>query len=382
MSTRVFAKFAYWWIIPLVVLIAILTITLGVLPQLQKTSYSSTGEILAEVLKPKTSHISTPDSVRAIYMTSWVAATPSLRANLLQIIDETEINAVVIDIKDYTGKISFAVRDPELQKIGSAENRIKDIDAFIESLHDRGVYVIGRLSAFQDAYMTEHRPDLAVKRESDGKVWRDRKGISWIDASAPDMWEYLVRIAEESHARGFDEINFDYIRFPSDGNMQDIAYPFTKTNKPQALENFFAYVAKEFEDSDIVLSADLFGMVTSNTDDLGIGQVLERALPYFDYIAPMVYPSHYPTGWHGFKNPAAHPYEVIKISMSDGIKRAEAMGVSPLKLRPWIQDFNLGADYTAEMVRAQIKATYDIGLTSWMIWDPANTYTRAALLND
>jgi hypothetical protein len=121
-------------------------------------------------------------------------------------------------------------------------------------------------------------------------------------------------------------------------------------------------------------------MVTTNTDDLGIGQVLERALPYFDYIAPMVYPSHYPATFLGYKNPAEHPYEVIEYAMGSAVKRLNTASTTPLKLRPWIQDFNLGATYDAEKVRAQIKATYDVGLTSWMLWDPKNQYTRGALL--
>ena len=132
----------------------------------------------------------------------------------------------------------------------------------------------------------------------------------------------------------------------------------------------------------MVTSADLFGLVTTSTDDLGIGQVLEKTLPYFDYVCPMVYPSHFGSGWNGFTNPADHPYEVIKISMTKAVERAKAIGQDPLKLRPWLQDFNIGATYTAEMVKAQIKGTYDSGLNSWLMWSAANTYTRGALANE
>ncbi len=345
--------------------------------------------------EPEVAHIKTPEPLKAIYMTSWVAGTRSIREKLVKIIDETEINALVIDIKDYTGQNALT------------DGRMPDIKEFIESLHEKNVYVIGRIAVFQDPLFVKERPDLAVKRASDGEVWKDRKGISWLDAAAKEAWERAADLARESYALGFDEINFDYIRFPSDGNMEDIAYPFydkTTTTKPEVLRQFFAYLDKELSDIPLPISADLFGLTTSAKDDLGIGQILEDAAPYFDYIAPMVYPSHFAAGFEGLKNPAANPYEVIKYSMDEAVKKlnppdplpaASATATSsqatttlqvkpkpkynPLKLRPWLQDFDLGADYTADMVRAQIQATYDAGLTSWMLWDPSNKYTKEAL---
>lgn len=333
--------------------------------------------------KKKVTHITTPDSVRAIYMTSWVAGTPHLREKLINLIDTTEINAVVIDIKDYSGKIAFEVKDTELQKIGSFENRISDIDEFIEQLHQKNIYVIGRISSFQDAYMVKKAPEYAVKKASDKNVvWADYKGISWIDAGATPAWEYLTRIGFESYERGFDELNFDYIRFPSDGNMKDIYYPWSGTStKSAVLESFFSHLHKTFAPHNIPISADLFGMVTTNTDDLNIGQVLEKALPYFDFVAPMVYPSHYPRGWNGFSDPEEKPYEVIQISMKSAVDRAIAQGINPRKLRPWLQDFALRVPrYGAKEVRAQIQATYDVGLNSWMLWDASNKYQSGGIL--
>ncbi|MBU4057764.1 putative glycoside hydrolase [Patescibacteria group bacterium] len=262
--------------------------------------------------------------------------------------------------------------------------------------------------------MVKKRPDLAVKRASDGSVWKDHKGISWLDAGSKEVWDYVIAIGQESYRIGFDELNFDYIRFPSDGNMNDIYYPLSEekiladeeNGKAIVIENFFRYLSKKLKKTTgVTLSADLFGMVTTNSDDLNIGQVLERALPYFDFIAPMVYPSHYPKTFLGLSNPAAYPYGVVKYSMDFAVKRAvefDNIGVatttatatmattkftketskSVKKLRPWLQDFDLGATYTAEMVRKQIQATYDSGLTSWMLWDAANTYTENALLKE
>ncbi len=332
-----------------------------------------------EIKKFVPAHLQTPEPLKAVYMTSWVAGEKKLREGIVKLIDETELNAVVIDIKDYTGMIAFPVSDPLLVEIGAGSKRFPDAREFIDYLHKKNIYVIGRISVFQDPFLVKFWPEEAVKKESDKNVvWKDYKGISWIDAGSKKAWDYTVALAKESYEEiGFDELNFDYIRFPSDGNMKDIYYPKSEGRKKhEVLEDFFYYLSGELKGIGAKTSADLFGMTTTNKDDLNIGQVLEKALPYFDYVSPMVYPSHYPANWNGFKNPAAYPYEVVKISMESAYERAST---TPEKLRPWLQDFNLGAVYTADMVRKQKQAVYDAGLTSWMMWSAANKYTRGAL---
>lgn len=342
-----------------------------------------------EVFVP--THIATPEPLKGIYMTSWVASNRTLRDGLVKIADDTEINTIVIDIKDYTGKIVFTITNPKLKEFGSEEVRVKDMQEFVDTLHKKGIYVIGRIAIFQDAYFVKHRPDLAVKNKAGTAVWKDRKGISWIDPGSHEYWDYIILLAEETHKLGFDEINFDYIRFPSDGNMQDISYPWSQGKlKHEVMREFFEYTHTKLKGPDATVggptgtsamkvSADLFGMVTTAQDDMGIGQLLEDALPYFDYIMPMVYPSHYPPTFQGFKNPASHPYEVVKFAMQEGVKRANLASTTPNKLRPWLQDFDLGADYNSAEVRAQIKATNDVGLTSWILWSASNKYTKSAL---
>ncbi len=330
------------------------------------------------------SYVATPPETKGIYMTSWVASNHELRGNLVKLMDETEINSVVIDIKDYTGKIIFTVTNQDLKTFGSEEVRVPDLPEFIESLHKKGIYVIGRVAVFQDAYFVKHRPDLAVKNKAGTATWKDRKGISWIDAGSREYWDYIILLAKESHKIGFDEINFDYIRFPSDGDMKDISFPQSSTTpKATVLKNFFSYLHNGLKDSGLKTSADLFGMVTTAEDDMGIGQLLENALPYFDFIDPMVYPSHYPTTFMGFKLPEAHPYEVIEYTMRSGVKRAESYasstGQTVATLRPWLQDFGLKMTYGPAEVRAQIKATNDVGLHSWLLWSASNKYTRGAL---
>lgn len=325
-------------------------------------------------------HIDTPDPLKAVYFTSWAAGNGKFRKHLFDLIDNTEINAVVIDVKDYTGRISFPVNDPELVNIGSVENRIPDIKEFIGKLHEKGVYVIGRISSFQDSYLIKVFPESAVKSKVGG-IWQDYKGVKWLDPGSEQVWKYLVAIGRESYAVGFDELNFDYIRFPSDGNMQDIVYPWShiKTRR-EVMTSFYSYLREQFATSSIPLSVDLFGLTTSVEGDLGIGQNLTDALAYFDYVAPMVYPSHFGKGFIGIPKPAEKPYEVIKYSMDQAIMRANMASTSPNKIRPWLQAFDLGAVYTPAMVRAQIQATYDAGLTSWMLWNAGSVYKKDALM--
>lgn len=343
---------------------------------------TTTPKIEEEVFTP--SYVETPKEVRGIYMTSWVAGVPSLRENLVKIIDDTEINSIVIDIKDYSGKIVYEVSDPNLKNFGSEEIRVKDLRDFIERLHKKNIYVIGRVAVFQDAYFVKKRPDLAVKTKDGSGVWKDRKGISWIDAGSRDYWDYIISIAKESRKIGFDEINFDYIRFPSDGNMQDISFPQGSTTpKAIVLRNFFEYLHDNLKDSGLKISADLFGMTTSAKDDMGIGQIIENALPYFDYVMPMVYPSHYPPSFEGYADPEAHPYEIIKYAMQSAVDRSELLASTTqghtAELRPWLQDFGLHITYGPTEVKAQIQATYDVGLNSWILWSPSNRYTTGAL---
>jgi len=377
-------------------------------------------------LPPQVKHLETPEAVKAIYMTQCVAGTPSFRQDLINLVEETELNSIIIDVKDYSGGIGFLTENPKLKEFVSDKCRAPDIKEFIEKLHSKDIYVIARITVFQDPLYTKIYPELAVKKASDGTIWRDYKKISFIDVGAKDFWDYIIELSKEAYNVGFDELNFDYIRYPSDGPMKDIYFPHSNGRiKAEALEEFFAYLSEILKDpetylneSDAVpkLSADLFGMTTTNTDDLNIGQVLERALPYFDYIAPMVYPSHYPSGFNGWANPNNYPYEVIKFSMTKAVERTESETTTvkgfvtePIyktvetfsngattteeifsglyskesydksKLRPWLQDFDYGGDYDVAEVRAQIQATYDSGLNSWMLWASSNRYTKGAL---
>jgi hypothetical protein len=369
-------------------------------------------------------HVPLPVPVKAIYMTSCVAGTIDFRDRLIKLIDETEINAVVIDIKDFSGTISFPPASEEWKSAWTeARCGSHDMKGLVKMLHDKDIFVIGRITVFQDPFYTKIRPDLAVLKASDGSVWHDRKGLSFIDVGSRDYWDHIIQLAIDSYNIGFDELNFDYVRYPSDGNMQDIAFPNSMKSeyggdKPANLEAFFKYINEKLDDDARFsgfkhehtgrekntpwTSVDLFGMTTTNTDDLSIGQVQERAAPYFDFVAPMVYPSHYPNGFMNLGNPNDHPYKIVHHVMKEGVRRmmssttpvegflhtrigttTPALYTKPVyggdRLRTWIQDFDYGGDYDAIDVRNQIQASYDAGVHSWMIWAPSNIYTREAL---
>jgi len=368
-------------------------------------------------------HLPTPVPLKAIYMTQCAVGTPSLRKSLVELIDSTELNSVVIDIRDYTGKIAFPTENPILKGMVSEKCGAKDMKEFVEKLHEKNIYVIGRITVFQNPYYTSVHPELAVQKKCGPStevgtcgVWKDHKGLAFVDVGAKPYWETVAELSKESYALGFDELNFDYIRFPSDGPMGEAVYSWSMgKNKQIALEEFYRYLYNELKPIGAVLSADLFGMVTTNVDDLNIGQQLERALPYFDYIAPMVYPSHYPKGFRGHANVNEYSYDIVHFSMSSAVRRtlatstaigsfayerihstssgqvgtstpasAEASAGKPAlylkpsypasKLRPWLQSFDYPVAYTPAMVAEQIKANEDAGLDSYMFWDPANKY--------
>jgi hypothetical protein len=361
---------------------------------------STSGDVLGTVADqpaPLVTHLPTPDPLSAIYMSQCVVGTPSFREELVSFVDATSLNAIVIDVKDYTGTIGFRAEDPRLAAVSLTECGASDMKEFVQSLHDKGIYAIARITVFQDPSYTKAHPEQAVQSVSrPGQPWKDNKGLSFVDVSSKPYWDYIETLSKETYALGFDELNYDYIRYPSDGPMKDAAY--VNPDKPAALEAFFKHLHGAVKPTGAVISADLFGYVTVHTDDLGIGQVLERAFPYFDYIAPMVYPSHYNKGFAGLADVNSDPYTVVYTSLIGAVARAAAtttvvatLDETPIAstspqlytkvaypatiIRPWLQSFDYPVAYTPAMVAAQIKANEDAGLSSYLFWDAANKYT-------
>lgn len=317
----------------------------------------------------------------SVYSTVWTARTKRFD-DLIRIADETEINTIVIDVKDSGVYI---------------DDYIKNL---LVELRKKNIYTIARVVVFQDSSQTKNHPDWYFKK-ADGSLWVDKRGWYWMDPENRTVWDYNVEISKKAVDAGFDEINFDYIRFPAFAKIDDVMFPPQDKIilKNAVINDFSSYLTSELKkyDPEIILSIDLFAYNMLKTDDLGIGQKFTELYDYFDYVSPMIYPSHYLPGNFGFENPAEHPYEVIMGTIEKGKaqlwdKSAAEVGttmpvmVNPVfekrlkKLRPWLQDFNIGAIYNGEMIRKEKQAVYDAGLTSgWLLWNPRNVYTEGAL---
>ena len=349
-----------------------------------------------EEFKKESSFVS-PEIVKAIYVTNWSASKESFIDYLIDIASTTEINSVVIDIKDFSGYLGYDSSLDKAKEYGSEQIRIKDIKVLIKRLQKENIYTIARIVIFQDPILARTKPDLAIhskaklassafKDFTTQTLWLDKSGLAWIDPSSKEAWDYNISVAKEAIALGFNEVNFDYIRFPTDGNLTDMVYPIwdEETAKPVVIRELLGYIRKELPEAN--LSIDLFGLATVNEEDFGVGQIIEDAFQYFDYICPMLYPSHYADGFRGYENPAEHPYEVVKYCTEQALLRLEEFkkkeeGLNP-QLRPWLQDFDLGADYDAEMVRAEIRAVQDAtgdDFKGYILWSPTNFYTKDAL---
>jgi hypothetical protein len=374
-----------------------------VLPEFIRVSYtdSGLGAVASSTISiknvPNATHLERPKNLKAIYMSQCVVGTPHLRDSLVRFVEDTELNSVVIDIKDYSGKIAFPTDNKLLSQSANGGCGARDMGKFIETLHKKDIYAIGRITVFQDPLYADLHPEQAVQK-TEGGVWRDYKKLAFIDVGAKPFWDYISELGKESYNIGFDELNFDYIRFPSDGPMREAVYTWSEGKSKQlALEEFYQYLTEQLRPTGAVLSADLFGYVTVHYDDLGIGQVLERALPYFDYIYPMVYPSHYNSGFLGIKDVNSDPYKIVYASVMSAVEREVATTTKiasfahiPIasttpqlyekpsyrgKVAPWLQSFDYPVHYTKEMVVDQMRAAHDAGVDSYLFWDAANKYT-------
>jgi hypothetical protein len=320
-----------------------------------------------------------PFKVKGIHVTSWVAGSKNRFQKIINLIRQTELNTVVIDIKEVDGIIAYKVNVPLAREIKAIQTRIRDIDEVISLCDKYGIYKIARITVFKDNHLANKKPHLAILDKS-GKLWRDYKGFSWVNPYLKEVWEYNVAIAKDAVSRGFDEIQFDYIRFPSDGDIANCWYGegHSMEKAAQAIVEFVKFAKQELSDS-AFLSVDVFGLTTARKDGIGIGQKFKEIAEYVDFISPMIYPSHYAKGAYGMSNPDAQPYRTVFLSLRDANQQIKGI---KCKIRPWLQDFSLGYYYGANEVRAQIKAVYDQGLDEWLLWNPQCRYTKTALLGD
>ncbi|MHB9146650.1 MAG: putative glycoside hydrolase [Symbiobacteriia bacterium] len=314
--------------------------------------------------------------VKGIYLTGYTAGS-SRFSDLVKLVDETELNAMVIDVKDDNGWVTYRSAVPEVKLAKADTGMVPDIDRRLATLWQHDIYPIARIVTFKDPRLAKFKPEQAVHTAAGG-VWHDRTGAAWLDPYNRANWDYAIAIAREAALKGFREIQFDYVRFPSDGNTKDIVYPsYDGRIRADVIAAFLAYAHEQLAPFHVFVSADIFGLIPSVKDDQGIGQYWEKVVPAVDYVSPMAYPSHYAPYTFGLKDPDLAPYETVSNTIKDGLARMDGQPAS--KLRPWLQDFSMRHRYGAAEVRAQIKAASDQGVKEWILWNAANVYTRAAL---
>jgi hypothetical protein len=323
-----------------------------------------------------------PETIRGLYANAWAAGSRGRMEELIDIARRTEVNALVIDVKDATGYISHRTEVPLAHQIGATEEvRIGDLPGLLDRLEYEGIYPIARIVIVKDPIVAEYRPEMAVQ-DTAGGVWVDSKGLVWLNPYSTEVWDYHLDIAREVALMGFPEVQFDYVRFP-DAPQADLDralfHGANGRSKATVIRELLEYARAELDELGVQSTADVFGVTTTARRDVGIGQVWESFIDVVDVALPMVYPSHYWEGSFGYEVPTAYPYEVVRRAVSDAVDRSARVDGAGLT-RPWLQDFSLGEPlYGGAEVRAQIQATYDAGVDEWILWNPGSKYTESAL---
>ncbi|WP_239004551.1 putative glycoside hydrolase [Paenibacillus tepidiphilus] len=325
-----------------------------------------------------------PDApkVKGIYVTAYSAGGERME-QLLALLDKTELNSMVIDIKDDAGYITYKTDNPELQKLGKPQPFIGDINKLMTRLKEHDVYPIARIVVFKDTILAKKNPDMSFVN-SDGSVWANKGGDSFVNPYNEEVWKYNVEIAKEAAKLGFKEIQFDYVRFPEGFEKRADTLKYTKNDRPRVeiIADFVKYAKAELGPLGVRVSVDIFGYAASVPAAEGIGQDFVKISKNVDVISPMVYPSHYSTGWFDVKDPDKDPYATIKGSMVDTHKKLNPLGSYKPVIRPWIQDFTaswLGSGhyikYGKQQVEDQIRALKDENIEEFLLWNANNRYT-------
>src|SRR6266702_6565727 len=324
--------------------------------------------------------------IKGLYVNAWAFGSPKLW-QLVRLADETEINAFVVDVKDDTGCLLYPSAVPTAQQIGANKCvRAKDAKARLDTLAANGIYTIARFVVAKDPLLAERKPGWSVKDRTTGGLWRDRINIAWVDAYNDSVWIYSAQLAAEAVRLGFNEVQFDYVRFPDEPRerMATAIFPAHRSGQTQreAVREHVALLKDRLRPFGVPVTFDIFGLTASvTTGDLGIGQVWEDFVSVADVILPMVYPSHYYRGAFGYAWPNGQPYHIVRSALTDALQRSRPLPGSA-EIRPFLQAFTLGRRlprYTPFEIREQIRAVEDLGITSWVLWNPRSVYQRAAL---
>ena len=314
--------------------------------------------------------------IRALYLNRFAPQSARKMRRLFAIADSTEINGFVVDMKDEFG-LNYRSSNPKLAKnAGGTHGFVGNVRALVDSMKAHGVVPIARIVAFKDPVAARANPDWTIRRE-DGSIWQDKEGLAWVNAHNRDVWEYNLLVAEELVRLGFEEIQWDYIRFPEPyRSLPKQVFPGATLSKPEALKAFLTLAQARLSKVGVRNTADVFGLVTTVRGPLEVGQWWEKLSPHVDVILPMVYPSHYPRGSFRIAHPNSEPYNVLKIALDTARVRDERLGIRKAEhVRPWIQAFTLGKPpYGPEQIRAQKQAIYDAGFKGWVLWSPGSMY--------
>jgi hypothetical protein len=342
--------------------------------KLRAPGYARREIATSELANPPGEIALTPFMVKALYLSSYGLASKKIREAAKEAIKLNNMNAMVIDVKGDRGFVCFKVDIPLAEEAGAQKTILfKDMKAVVASLKEQGLYLIARIVVFKDDPLAAVRPQWAVKTAGGG-VFRDREKLRWIDPFRQEAWDYNIAIAKASAEVGFDEVQFDYVRFP-DNRKVGFSKPTNQDSRTEAITGFLKAAHRALAPYNVMVAADIFGYVMWNLDDTGIGQKVDATLDATDVVCPMLYPSGYQFGIPKYKNPVQNTYEIVYLSLKRAQERTDA---NPLRFRPWIQAFRdyafRGGDFKEEKMRIQIKASDKFGASGWMFWNPRNIY--------
>lgn len=319
-----------------------------------------------------------PSPVRAVYVNAWAFGGKRFW-DLVRLADSTEINSLVIDVKDDTGYLTYRSRVPTAVAIGAnSQLRAPDAEARLRVLHAHGIHAIARIVVAKDPLLAARKPAWSVQDKAGG-LWRDRLDFAWVDAYNDSIWLYAADLAAEAVELGFNEVQFDYVRLPDEprARMAQAIFPSRRQGESgrDGVARNLALLRDRIAPLGVPFTIDVFGMTTNVDVDLGIGQVWEDLVSIADVVLPMVYPSHYYHSIYGVRHPNSAPYEVVKGALADGLRRSSRMEGSTAEIRPYLQAFTLGLPrYTPAHIREQIRAAADLGIHGWVLWNPRSAY--------
>jgi hypothetical protein len=318
----------------------------------------------------------TPLEPKALYLTVYGIAAPFLRDPALDLIEKNKFNALVIDLKGDRGLIPYPSKLPLAAKANALTLRtIPDLKELVTTLKKKNLYLIARIVTFKDTLLAASHPEWAIHAPG-GALWKDREGLAWIDPFKKVAWEYPIGVAEEAAAAGFDEVQFDYVRFPDTGSGVAYSEASTEASRVATITGFLREARRRLAPYNVFLAMDSFGYVCWNENDTGIGQRIEDLATVMDVISPMLYPSGFQFGIPGYRNPVQNPYEIVYKSLEECKRRTTS---SAARYRPWLQaftDYAFGGKYFgADEIGKQTKAARDARTDGWMLWNPRNVYS-------